>query len=221
MYKKIFLIKYIFFLLFINLCQAASHKKIMFIAHTETINGKGIYEIYQKMKAEGHAVTIFAIPDIKNNKLRYDLDLNFFQKFARIDVVYPCGTQQPYTQCATIKDYHFDYAIIQNPYDSFKGSILEDNFSLENIKKVADKIVYIPYGPHIFHSATLNNVHLREKIDIVLVDSASTRKLYIDKLKFDPKNVEVVGYQTYKNVRDTKESIKSSTNKRAFRETIL
>ncbi|MGI4850644.1 MAG: hypothetical protein ACRYGR_01715 [Janthinobacterium lividum] len=219
---RFFLIIWVFiFSPYVALCTAILPKKVMFIAHTETINGKGIYEIYQKMKEKGHQVTVFAIPDLKNDQLRHDLDLNFFQKFDKNDVAFPCGKQKPYTQCASIQNDRFDYAIIQNPYDSFKDSILETNFSLENIKKIAIKTAYIPYGPHIFHPATLNNTHLREKIDLVFVDSISTKNLYIEKLKFKPEKVEVVGYQTYKNVRDAKKLAESHADKKEFKETIL
>ncbi|PPE03137.1 hypothetical protein [Holospora curviuscula] len=191
-----------------------NEKKVLFIVHTETINGKGVVELYKKMKEKNAKVTVAFVPLLSGNEILYDLDVNFSKKFQIEDCIFPCGKTPPYKIVDKIKE-NFDYIFVQNPYNSFKGTILESTFSLENLKKKTNKLAYIVYGPHLFHQTTCNDMQLKEKIDIVFVDSVSTKKVFVEQMRFKDINVVVSGYQSYKNVRD-------KMNKRQKkRETIL
>lgn len=209
----------IFFALFsASLVDGESKKFVMFIVHTETINGKGVLEMYKALKKQGHRLKIVAIPFLVGDRVLYDLDLNFTRKFDAKDVVYPCGMSKPYTHCDGIGSDRPDYVIIQNPYNSFKGTILDPYFTLEGLKKIAKNLAYVVYGPHIFHQDACNNTTIKDLIDLVFVDSESTKKLFIEKLHFLEKNVIVTGYQNYENVR---EKLQAKRGKSTYKETIL
>lgn len=215
-----------FMVAFVCLCTfnlfADAPKKIFFVVHTETINGKGVTELYAQMKKDGHDVKIVSVPLLTNgNKIMYDMDVNFTKKFEEKDVIFPCGKEKPYLKCTGIDEYKPDYVFVQNPYNSFKGSSLDPHFTLENLKKTAKKVAYIVYGPHIFHQAHCNNETLPTMIDYVFVDSESTKKIFIEHLKFKPENVVVSGYQNYKNVRDLIKNQDKNKETKTFKETIL
>lgn len=194
--------------------MTAKPKNILFITHTSTIGGKGVYPIYKEAKELGHDVKIAVIPNIYFGELIADVDLKFASLFDSKDVIFPCGKKAPYHKCGSLEQYKLDYIFTQNPYDSFKGSILE-NFSISNIRKIA-KINYIVYGPHIFHQDTINDSSLSSFVDNVFVDSDSTKDIYITKYNFPEDRVIVSGYQAYKNIRDLKRKTKKVQN-----ETIL
>nr|MBP6985358.1 hypothetical protein [Alphaproteobacteria bacterium] len=216
----VFVASVLFFLFNSSFTNAGHIKKIMFIVHTETIGGKGVLELYKEFKKNGHEVTIVALPFLNNkNEIRFDIDLEFTKKFDKEDVVYPCGVHAPYTACKGMGDYKADYIFIQNPYDPYKGSLLDPYFTLSGLKKITDKLAYIVYGPHLFHQDSLNNTKLKNHVDMVFVDSESTKKIFEERLLFSPKNVVVSGFQSYKNVR---EKIKSYKKKESpYKETIL
>ncbi|WP_425363436.1 hypothetical protein [Candidatus Tisiphia endosymbiont of Hybos culiciformis] len=188
----------------------------MFIVHTETNGGKGVYALYKAMKETGHDVKIVAIP-LYNGHYNVNIDMTFTAKFDSNDVLYPCGQVEPYTKCETIESYKPDYIFTQNPYHSYNGSILDPHFIPSTLKKIAKKIVYIPYGPHIFHQDQINDKGLPNSMDLVFVDSESTKDIYIKRYGFPKDRVIVSGYQTYKEVR---EGI-SSNLKKKVPETIL
>ncbi len=195
------LISIIFFVLF-KQNKLPTPKKIMFIVHTETNGGKGVYALYKAMKETGHDVKIVAIP-LYNGWYNLNIDMKFTAKFDNNDVLYPCGQIAPYTKCETIESYQPDYIFIQNPYNVYNNSILDPHFIDSTLKKIAKKIVYIPYGPHIFHQDHINDKSLPNIMDLVFVDSESTKDIYIEKYGFPKERVVVSGYQTYKEVRDS------------------
>lgn len=200
----IFSIFFLFLFSFTEGCYCVSlPKKIMFIVHTETIGGKGVYDVYKEMKNIGHDVKIIAIPSFYGGKLLANVDLNFANKFNKEDVIYPCGKKSPYKRCENIESYKADYLFIQNPYDTFQTSILDPNFRISNLKKIAKKIAYIVYGPHLFHQDSINDTNLDSIVDTVFVDSESTKEIYIKRYKFPKNRIAVSGYQPYKEVRDT------------------
>jgi hypothetical protein len=224
MFKKLsFLILFIG-LFIVNLSDSLSAdtpKKIMFIVHTETINGKGVLQMYKTLKARGHDIKIVAMPLlISGDKIRYDMDLEFAKKFDPKDVFYPCGTTKPYTACKPLENYQADIVFIQNPYNSVKGSMLDPHFTLEGLRKIAKKTAYIVYGPHLFHQTTCNNIELKKVIDLVFVDSASTKKIFVEDLEYDPKNVMVSSFQNYKNVRELMKTYTKPKDS-PYKETIL
>jgi hypothetical protein len=177
-------------------------KKIMFIVHTETIGGKGVYDMYEEMKKVGHSVKIIAIPNIYYGKNIADIDISFTNKFDPNDVIYPCGQKAPYEKCESINQYKADYIFIQNPYDTFKGSILEAYFMNDSLRKIAKKLMFVVYGPHLFHQHTINDTNLPNLVDTVFVDSESTKDIYINYYSFPKDRIVVSGYQTYKLTRD-------------------
>lgn len=179
-----------------------SVKKVMFIAHTETMGGKGVYEFYIAMKDVGHDVKIIAIPNYYYRNLISDIDREFFAKFPREDVIYPCGKKEPYDKCESIESYQPDYIFIQNPYNTFDGSILEPLFDNKSLRRITKKLAYIVYGPHIFHQSFINDKNLPNLVDYVFVDSFSTKDIYKKYYNFPEKRVIVSGYQTYKSIRD-------------------
>lgn len=219
--QRFFYLVFLFCFLFPVGLEAKINKKIMFIVHTETINGKGVLQFYRLFKKHGHQLKIVAMPLlIQNNEILYDLDLKYFDKFDQEDVVYPCGKQKPYVACTDVLDWGADIVFIQNPYNCYKGSILDPVYTLENLKKKCSKIAYVVYGPHLFHQSTCNDTHLPKLVDYVFVDSESTKSLFVENLTFNPQNVVVSGYQNYKNVRDLKETYKKRVLPK-YKETIL
>ncbi len=197
--------------------KRASPKKIMFIVHTETIGGKGVYDLYKEMKKVGHDVKIIAIPSFRMGELLVDVDTNFTKMFDERDVVYPCGKQAPYKKCESLEHYKADYIFTQNPYDVFKDSVLDPVFLKSNLKKIAKKVMFIIYGPHLFHQDSINDRNLPNLVDTVFADSESTKDIYIERYGFPKDRVVVSGYQTYKSVRDSMKT--GSTPKE--KETIL
>lgn len=192
----------------------AKPKNILFITHTSTIGGKGVYPIYKEAKKLGHDVKIAVIPSIYFGELLANVDLKFASLFDAKDVIFPCGKKAPYDKCSNLEQYKLDYIFTQNPYDSFNDSIL-GNFSVSNLRKIA-KINYIVYGPHIFHQNTINDTNLSSFVDNVFVDSESTKDIYINKYNFPKNRIIVSGYQAYKNIRDLKRKTEKVQN-----ETIL
>jgi hypothetical protein len=174
----------------------------MFIVHTETMGGKGVYEVYQEMKKVGHDVKIVAIPSFRAGELLADVDTNFTQKFDKNDVSYPCGEKFPYTKCESVEHYKPNYIFVQNPYDAYKDSLLDPHFRIQNLKKITQNIMYTVYGPHLFHQDFINDTNLPNLVDVVFVDSASTKDIYIQRYNFPKNRVVVSGYQTYKPIRD-------------------
>ncbi|WP_341750409.1 hypothetical protein [Candidatus Tisiphia endosymbiont of Sialis lutaria] len=110
---------------------------------------------------------------------------------------------EPYTKCKTIESHKPDYIFVQNPYNVYNNSILDPYFIDSTLKKIAKKTVYISYGSHIFHQYHINNKCLPNIMDLVFVDSESTKDIYIEKYGFPKNRVVVSGYQTYKEVRDS------------------
>lgn len=189
--------------LLINLklyAQKPQIKKVMFLVHSEIVGGKGVYALYNALKEAKHEVKIVFAPPLHIDDA--NIDMNFAKKFDQNDCIYPCGTNPPYNKCDSIAYYKPDYVFVQSPYNVYKNSILDANFSLANVKKFAGKVAYIPYGPHIFHQATINDTKLPNLVDIVFADSESTREIYIDKFNFPADRVVTAGYQTYKDIRD-------------------
>ena len=185
--------------------------------HTETIGGKGVYDMYKEMKKVGHDVIIVAIPSFYRKEQLTNVDLEFTKKFDEKDVIYPCGKNPPYTKCEGIEKYKADYIFIQNPYDSYATSILDPYFLTSNIKKYAKKIMFVVYGPHLFHQDFANDPNLPNLVDVVFVDSESTKDIYVKRYQFPKNRVVVSGYQTYKSVRDNIKTREKSKGK----ETIL
>lgn len=192
-------------------------KKIMFIVHTESIGGKGVYNMYQEMRKVGHDVKIVAVPSFYQKTCLANVDTNFTKKFDEKDVIYPCGKNPPYTKCESIEKYKADFIFIQNPYDSYATSILDPYFLTSNIKKYAKKVMFIVYGPHLFHQDFANDPNLPNLVDVVFVDSESTKDIYVKRYKFPRNRVVVSGYQSYKEVRDNMKS----QSKQKGKETIL
>ena len=89
-------------------------KKVAFIVHSETYLGKGIYEIYKVMKAQGHDVKILAIPIYVHDKLISNVDLEYLKRFDSADVIYPCGKSPPYDSCELPKDYILITFLVKN-----------------------------------------------------------------------------------------------------------
>lgn len=214
--KKQILFQLIIFSFF-NSYAHSTPKKIMFLVHTETIGGKGVYELYKEMKKLNHDVKIAAIPSFYHKELLLNVDTDFVQKFDKNDVVFPCGKTPPYRKCESIERYQPDYIFIQNPYDSYSGSILDPYFLTSNLKKFAKKIMYVVYGPHLFHQDFINDTNLPNLVDTVFVDSKSTKDIFVKKYKFPKNRVVVSGYITYKSIRDNLK--KSSAPKKI--ETVL
>jgi len=200
----------------IAVCSAFIPKKIMFIVHTESIGGKGVIDLYHEMKKEGHDVKIVAIPSYYKKELLNSIDLKFTNKFDQNDVVFPCGENPPYTKCESIEKYNADYVFIQNPYESYATSILDPYFLTSNLKKYAKKVMYIVYGPHLFHQDFANDKELKNIIDDIFVDSKSTKDIFIKRYEFPKDRVVVSGYQTYKSIRDEIAKPKAKT-----KETVL
>lgn len=188
-------------------------KKIMFIAHTETMGGKGVYELYGEMKKVGHEVKIIAIPNFYSGSLVADIDFKFFSKFPKDDVIYPCGKWQPYDKCESIENCKSDYIFTQNPYDSVKESVLDPIFTNESLRKITNKLAYIVYGPHLFHQTFINDKNLPKLVDCVFVDSNSTKDIYKKYYNFSHEKIIVSGYQTYKSIRDDLKTNKKKNEK--------
>ncbi|WP_331255310.1 hypothetical protein [Candidatus Bealeia paramacronuclearis] len=197
-------------------------KNVIFVVTSETVGGKGVFELYDQMKKDGHDVTLVAIPSFYDGELLAEIDKDFIEKFDSKDVIFPCGERPPYKHCADVSHYrsNIDVIFVQNPYDSYKNSILEPNYLTSTLKPKAQYLMYTIYGPHIFHQDTINDVNLKNLVDHVYVDSESTKDIYIKRYKFPPNRVHVSGYQTYKNVRDrmSESQDQSGTDKK---ETIL
>lgn len=194
----------------------SSVKNIVFIIQSETMGGKGVYEMYQEMKKDGHNIKIIAIPNIYHGKIITNIDLDFTAKFDQNDMIYPCGKTEPYKQCEKINDDKIDYIFVQNPYNTYKDSILDPYYMNESLRKYTKKLMYVVYGPHVFHQHMINDTNLPGLVDSVFVDSESTKEIYKKYYKFPEDRVIVSGYQTYKSIRDLKEN-----NKKSKQETIL
>ncbi len=193
-------------------------KNVFFLVHTESFGGKGMYEVYREMKAVGHKVKIVAIPYFYFGKLATDIDLDFIKRFDEADVIFPCGKHGPYTKkCESIESYKPDYIFTQNPYNAYKDSVLDPHYVDDALKKITKKVMYVPYGPHLFHQGWLSDPTLPQQIHTVFVDSKSTKWIYENAYKFPPHRAVVSGYQTYKNVRDFKKPKKE----KKFETTIL
>lgn len=188
-------------------------KKIAFIVHTETLGGKGVLQFYKEMKKVGHDVKIIAIPSFYNKKLLSSINLEYLKNFSPSDVVYPCGQTPPYTRCQSLKGFNFDYLFISNPYDTFKDSPLDPYYLVSSLKKFSKKIMMVVYGPHLFHQDNINDLNLQNILDVIFVDSESTKKIYVERYKFPSHRVVISGYQPYKNIRDEKEDKRSETKK--------
>lgn len=192
---------------------ALNPKKVLFIVHTETMNGKGVKEIYARLKKRGHHVKIAIMPMLAaDSTVLYDMDENFAKKFDSADVFFPC--ERPYKKCKDLPDYTPDFTIVQNPYNYCRESIAGPYYSLEALKKKSKKLAYLIYSSGIFHPDSWNNDKLKNVIDIVFVDSESTKKKFVD-MGFSSDNVIVSGLPSYKNVRN---QIPASTK---FKETVL
>lgn len=203
--KNILYTYLLIFILIVPQCIFAkniSGKKVMFIVHTESLGGKGVYSMYQAMKTIGHKVQVVAIPLFNGWYSVPLLDKEFLERFDKNDVVYPCGINPPYTKCESIESYRPDYLFIQNPYNVYGNSILDPHYINITLKSIAKKIVYVPYGPHIFHQEIINDKTLPNFVDLVFVDSESTKNIFVEKYGFKQDNVVVSGYCTYKEIRD-------------------
>jgi hypothetical protein len=192
---------YIFFIS-IHVYGSPSPKKIMFVLQTESIGGKGVYELYKEMKKVGHDVKIIAIPLYCNKKLLASVDIEFSKKFDEKDIIYPCGKNPPYHKCENIEKYKADYIFTQNPYDSYANSILDPYFLISNLKKNSKKLMFIVYGPHLFHQDFIDDTKLKNIVDVAFVDSESTKYIYVTKYQFPQNRVVVSGYPSYKETRD-------------------
>ncbi len=194
-------------------------KRVMFIAHSLSVGGKGIFPIYQKMKEQGHDVKIVAIPNYGYGKLVENIDLPFFAQFDQADVIYPCGKEEPYKKCESLDSYKPDYIFSQNPFniDGWVNSVLDPFLLRTHLKTMTPHLSYIVYGPHLFHQVASNHKRLSKDVDLVFVDSESTKKIYIEEYGFDAERVIVSGYQSYK---DTKEAVKGQKPS-GHKETIL
>lgn len=197
--------------------EVSGPKRVMFIAHSESWGGKGLLEIYHKMKNQGHDVKIVAVPYFIKKKLKESVDLSFFQKFESADVIYPCGIEAPYEKCDSIDAYKPDYVFIPTPYDLWETSIMDPYFMREHLKTISPHVSFIVYGPHLFHCDLINHKVTPTKIDLAFVDSESTKKIYVDRYHFPPEQVIVSGYQSYKETRDAMKKDRPKDH----RETIL
>lgn len=179
-----------------------SVKKVVFIVHTQSVGGKGVYEIYKEMKHLGIDVKIAMIPLFYDNKkLKEEIDFEFAQKFDRNDMVFPCGTKEPYV-CQDIEFLKADYIFTQMPYNPYVGSPLSPYFTNEHLKKICKKLAMIVYYPHVYHQVSIHNSYLSTLVDIVFVDSEVAKKIHIEGFNFKEENVLVSGYQPYKTIRD-------------------
>lgn len=179
----------------------AESKKVIFIAHTRSVGGKGIYPIYKEMKNLGINVKIALLPLFyEDKKLSKEIDFEFANTFDKEDVIFPCGKYEPYT-CNSINDLKPDYIFTQMPYDPYIGTPLDPYFRNNYLKKIS-KIALIVYGPHIFHQMGMNNKTLPDFVDTIFVDSEVSKDIYIKYFDFEPSNVVVSGYQPYKDIRD-------------------
>jgi hypothetical protein len=193
-----------------------STKKIAFLVHGETFGGKGVYELYIAMKKIGHEVKIIAIPYFYYGNLFCEVDINLMTKFDENDVIYPCGTHSPYEKCKIFTQHKYDYIFIQNPYNTYVNSVLDPLFLPSELRKLAKKVMFIVYGPHIFHQDTINDTDLKNIVDNVFVDSESTRNIYVERYNFPSNRIIVSGYQPYKSIR---QSLTQKVNN--FDETVL
>ena len=196
-------------------------KKIVFIVHTESLGGKAVDQIYKEMKKVGHDVKIVAIPSFYYGEPLADVDLKFTSKFDEKDVVYPCGKKTPYRKCTNINELKPDYIFIQNPYDTYRNSVLDPHFLTPALEKISKKTMFIVYGPHLFHQDSINDPNLPNLIDTVFVDSQSTKNIYIERYKFPSNRVVVSGYPSYKAMRDAAKDLKSNEKTGLKQETIL
>ncbi|MGX6959940.1 MAG: hypothetical protein ACIPMY_01525 [Rickettsia endosymbiont of Pentastiridius leporinus] len=183
-------------------------KKIMFLVSTETFGGKGVHHMYKEMKKVGHSVKIVIVP---HPNIPGGVDTQFINKFDPQDVIYPCGKYASYsninTKCeiSELKNYQPDFVFTQNPYENFQGYISEP-FTIANLyesfKGTETKIMYIVYGPHIFHQKNIEDTELMSFINTVFVDSESTKSIFINNYKFPNNRVVVAGYQPYYEIRN-------------------
>ncbi len=176
-------------------------KRIGILVHTESIGGKGTYELYSALKQQGHTVKIIAIPSYYFGRFLADIDHKFLSKFPQEDVLYPCGKKAPYKSCSSIDYYQLEYIFSQNPYDTFSESVLDPSFTINHLKKKA-KLAFIVYGPHIFHQDMINDKKFPDKFEYVFVDSQSTKDIYVKKYGMPKDRVVVSGYINYKTTRD-------------------
>ena len=119
--------------------------------------------MYNEMKKIGHDVKIVIVPHPHPN-IQGGIDTGFISKFDTQDVIYPCGKYASHsnvnTKCeiSELKNYQPDFIFTQNPYENFQGYISEP-FTAANLYKsfrgTKTKIMYIVYGPHIFHQKIL------------------------------------------------------------------
>lgn len=199
---------------------ARKTKKVVFIASTQSVGGKGIYQVYKEMKRLNIDVKIAMIPLFyENKKLTEGIDFDFAKKFDENDVVFPCGKSEPY-QCKGIEDLKPDYIFSQMPYNPYAGSPLEPYFTNDYLKKIG-KIAQIVYGPHIFHQMGMNNTNLPNLVDIIFVDSEVSKDIYIKYFNFHKDNVIVSGYQPYKDIRDKMQDTLAISKTTDHKETLL
>jgi hypothetical protein len=170
----------------------------------------------RKCRNLGHDIKILAIPYFRNGTLVAKVDEEFFAKFDQADVIYPCGVKEPYTICESL-NYNPDYVFTQNPYDTVFDNSVVSNFTNRKFRDLGAKIMYIVYGPHIFHQHQVDDPNLPNLVDVIFVDSQSTTEIYSKYFNFAKKNIIVAGYATYKEIRD---NIHQSTKKKNM-ETIL
>lgn len=191
-----------------------STKKVVLMTTSESWNGKGVGELYQAMKNAGHEVKIALYPFTYLGKVTIDIDRNFARKFDETELLYPCNQYPPYTTCDRVESggfdgYKPDYIFIQNPYSPSMN---------ESLKKITKKLMYVVYGPYIFHQKHGANPDLRlpELVDVVFTDSDVTNEIYIKDFKFASNQVVTSGYIGYQEMRQIK--LRSKPHER---ETIL
>lgn len=214
---------FLFFLILSPATFSWAHppKHIIFVIHNETVYGKGFFQIYQALKARGHKVQLIAIPFLtEDNAVKVDIDHEFLKKFDPHEIVYPCGRKAPYKACEAPQMEHADYVIVGNPYNIKTTCALHPHYTLYGFKKLADKVAYFVYGPHLFHAkGNSSSGVLKGLIDVAFVDSESTKKIFEQEMGMSDDQVVVAGYQSYKNVRDQAKKYRKPNSK--YKETIL
>ncbi len=175
-------------------------KTIFFIITKGHLGGtKGFFDLWNAMKSAGHNVKIVAIPEYVKGKKIHDIDYNFINTFSKRDVIVPCTKDK----CRSIKKYKPDYIFVFNPYATESEGSITEIYNHKNLSKIA-KVMYIIYGPSIFHQAGLYDKTLPKTIDTVFVDSKPTKDIYVKDYGFAPEKVVISGYLGYKEMRNMK-----------------